>query len=278
MEFAEGISMLHLSKRILHADIKLDNIILKKSPDGWHFVLIDFGISEKFGKPTYTLESYYTWWFRFPRLFMDSNLNIFKLFKKIVLSPVELSPEMDWWAFFITMMNTFLNKRADFRGWKSSEDEVRKSFEQSSVVMRLIDELGFFLHNKDMDFVSQIYFALLNDEGAIKFAEIFKRFEINVQSEPLYERYKFFFQKWRNEHPIIHQIGMVWNPKRFSCEDPTIDVEGVIKRLNNLFVEILRDGADLSILGLLSIDHVDGYFTKLNEILETISKIDPIYF
>jgi len=177
------------------------------------------------------------------------------------------------------MMNSFFNKRGDFRGWTSSgESEGCKQFEKSSVAMQLINELGTYLNCRNMDFVSQIYQALL-DENESKFDEIFKKFGLNIPTRFVYPTYISLFKKLKTEHPVIQQVRMVWNPNRFSCEDPTVDIEGIMTKLNELFIEILRDGADLSILGLLSMDHVNGYFVILNNIISEISEIEkPIYF
>lgn len=275
LQLAEALKELHKIGYI-HGDIKPENIIFH--PDGY-LVLIDFGISEKIGEPRKDLSLYYTWWFRDPRFLMNLIFKMLNQFKKFEFSPVELSAEKDWWAFFITMMNTFFNKRADFRGWTSSgESEGCKQFEKSSVAMQLINELGTYLNGQNMDFVRQIYQALL-DENESKFDEIFKKFGLNIPTRFVYPRYISLFKKWRTEHPVIQQVGMVWNSKRFSCEDPAVDIEEIMMKLNELFIKILRDGADLSILGLLSMDHVNGYFVKLNEIISKISKIEKsIYF
>jgi hypothetical protein len=93
-----------------------------------------------------------------------------------------------------------------------------------------------------------------------------------------YNKWKTIFEKMRREHPTVKAIKMVFNPKRFKCQDSSGKLEEVLQCLTDLFIEILYNGADLSILGLLSMGQVNGYFVKFNEILETISKMEPIYF
>ena len=275
LEFKEGIEFLHSICGILHCDIKPQNIVLKENPDGtWSFVLIDFGISENIGGiPKYQSNCYFTSWYRSPFLAMFPYLK-----KKLLVESLELSPVMDWWAFIITMINTFFNPKDDFRGWGYlTELKAFDEFFMTSFSIKLINEMGIHLKGQErMDFIRKIYLCLLNDEGIDKFRELWMIIP-NIDSV-VYNKWKTVFEKLKDIHPTVKAIKMVFNPKRFQCQDSSGKLEEVLQRLSDLFIEILYNGADEAILGLLSMGHVNGYFTKLNEILETISKMEPIYF
>lgn len=270
LEFKEGIEFLHSICGIIHCDIKPQNIVLKENPDGtWSFVLIDFGISENIGEiPQYEPNCYFTSWFRSPFLAMFPYLK-----KKHLVERLELSPVMDWWAFFITMINTFFNPKDDFRGWGYlTEANAFNEFFMSSFSMKLINEMGIHLQGPErIDFIRKIYLCFLNDDGVDKFQELW-------MIDSAYNKWKTIFEKMRREHPTVKAIKMVFNPKWFQCQDSSGKLEEVLQCLTDLFIEILYNGADLSILGRLSMIHVNGYFFKLNKILETISKMEPIYF
>lgn len=274
LEFKEGIEFLHTVCGILHCDIKPQNIVLKENLDGtWSFVLIDFGISENIGGiPKYLSKCYFTSWFR------CSFLAIFQYLKKHHLVEIfELSPVMDWWAFFITMINTFFNPKDDFRGWRYlTEVKAFNEFFMTSFSIKLINKIYIHLEGQErMDFIRKIYLCFSNDDGVDKFRE-FGMIIPNIDSS--YNKWKTIFEKMRREHPTVKAIKMVFNPKRFQCQDSSGKLEEVLQRMTDLFIDILYNGADLSILGLLSMRQVNGYFVKLNEILETISKMEPIYF
>lgn len=270
LEFKEGIEFLHTVCGILHCDIKPQNIVLKENLDGsWSFVLIDFGISDNIGViPKYEPNSYFTSWFRSPFLAMFPYLK-----KKYLVERLELSPVMDWWAFFITMINMFFNPKDDFRGWAYlTEVKAFDEFFMNSFSMKLINEMGIHLQGPErIDFIRKIYLCFLNNEGIDKFREL-------GIIDSAYNMWKSLFEKMRREHPTVKAIKMVFNPKRFQCQDSSGKLEEVLQCLTDLFIEILYNGADLSILGLLSMSHVNGYFVNLNKILETISKMEPICF
>jgi len=46
------------------------------------------------------------------------------------------------------------------------------------------------------------------------------------------------------------------------CKDPTVDITDPIKRLSDLFVEIICDGADFSIIGIFD-NYVSRWFNRL---------------
>jgi len=275
LEFKEGIEFLHSICGILHCDIKPQNIVLKENPDGtWSFVLIDFGISENIGGiPKYQSNCYFTSWYRSPFLAMFPYLK-----KKLLVESFELTPVMDWWAFFITMINTFFNPKDDFRGLGYlTELKYFDDFFMTSFSIKLINEMGIHLQGQErMDFIRKIYLCFLNDDGVDKFRELWMIIP-NIDSV-FYNKWKTVFEKLKSEHPTVKAIKMVFNPKRFQCQDSSGKLEEVLQHLTDLFIEILYNGADEAILGLLSMGHVNGYFVKLNEILKTISKMEPIYF
>lgn len=81
---------------------------------------------------------------------------------------------MDWWAFFITMINMFFNPKDDFRGWAYlTEVKAFDEFFMNSFSMKLINEMGIHLQGPErIDFIRKIYLCFLNNEGIDKFREL----------------------------------------------------------------------------------------------------------
>ena len=278
LEFKEGIEFLHAVCGILHCDIKPQNIVLKENPDGtWSFVLIDFGISENIGGiPKYQSNCYFTSWFRSAFLAMFPDLKKQHLVETFVLSPI-----MDWCAFFVTMINTLFNPKNDFRGWGYLiEKKAFDDFFMTSFSMKLINEMGIHLQGPErMDFIRKIYLCILNDEGIDKFRKIFQESGMIIPNiDSIYNKWKSLFEKLKSEHPTVKAIEMVFNSKRFQCQGSSGKLEEVLQRLTDLFIEILYNGTDESILGITSMKHIESYFSELERIFKIISILDPIYF
>jgi len=196
---ASGLDKIH-DEGILHGDIKPQNTILRKNDDESRTpIFIDFGIACELGKKTICPNSYYTWWFRNPRLFLNEYIRCFPF----VDSSVELSSIMDWWAFFMTMIRIF-SRQSVFLGF-GTECEVRRNMDKHSVSLWLIRTMYTLLGEqiKNMFIVQIIYFVLWNKDGPEKFSEALKNAGIYLDnSEKIYEELVIEFHKRRDEHPM----------------------------------------------------------------------------
>jgi serine/threonine protein kinase len=268
LEFAKGIKKLH-ENGILHCDIKPDNLIISQDPQGrLVLTLIDFGIASRIGSTTDDPQSYYTLWYRSPRLVLDDFLRSFN--KNLTL----LEPVMDWWAFFITFLHAVSEKSTDFLGFRlKTEEEAYQHMIRTSCVAQLMKKMKRWLgeDNRSVDFVRQIYFVLRNKEGPEKFVESFNTVGIKLTGTGVYDEYLNMFDKLRDNHPMIAHVRNVF--KHVKCKDEKIDISGPMKNLTNLFVEILRDGADLSLLDCLTMDHIQQWLDRLNESLLELCKL-----
>lgn len=274
LELSKGIKRLH-EHGILHSDIKPDNLILSHDPQNRNVLtMIDFGIASRIGSTTNDPQSYYTWWYRNPRLFLDDFLLTFNTMLSTFVEPVKLSPVMDWWAFFITFLNAVSEKSNDFLGFHSkTEEEAYRHMILTSCVAQLIKKMKPFLggDNRCIDFVRQIYFVLRNKEGPEKFVETFNSVGIKLTGTGMHDEYLNMFNRLRDNHPMIAHVRNVF--KHVRCRDEKIDISGPMKNLTNLFVEILRDGADLSLLDCLTMDHIQQWLDRLNESLLELCKL-----
>jgi serine/threonine protein kinase len=259
---------------ILHCDIKPDNIILSSDSEERRILtLIDFGIATKIGTISRDSQSYYTWWYRNPRLFLDNFMQGFNSLIGTVVEPVEMMPVMDGWAFFITFLHTVSEKSNNFLGLRSkTEDEVRREMIHTSPVARLMKKMKKWLgQNRDISFVREIYFGLLEQKGSENFIETFKKFGIEQTNQEMYDEYLKMFNNLRDKNPIIEHVRNVFRHVR--CEDQQIDISEPINKLVDLFIEILRDGSDLSLLGCLTMDHIQKWLNLLNDSLYELAKI-----
>ena len=271
-----GLDEIH-RQGLIHADIKNDNIILMKNPNGtYQFVLIDFGLSKKIGELIDNPNSIYIWWFRYPHLFLDKFMKGFPFVKPVLISPV-----MDWWAFFVSMLHSFSDRSIDFLGFRSkTEEKARRVMSENSCalwLMKKMNNLGFSI--MDISFIKQIYFVLLNKQGPEQFLKIFNSFGFTLdETEKKYVEYVEEFHKLRNESPIIDHVMRIFHPMRMLCDKKGADISEILSAMTELFVEILRDGADLSLLDALGIEHIKSWLAKLKEIVKMIDKIGSIYF
>jgi serine/threonine protein kinase len=270
-DLLKGINELH-KLRILHCDIKPDNIIINEDEDGLiTLVLIDFGILRTLFEQSKKPNSHYTWCYRNPRLFLNDFLKSFDTSLMPFIEPVKLEPTLDCWAFFITMLHTFSCPSNNFLGLLS-EEKARRDMIRDSCVTNLMIQMKPWLgkEERNVDFVWVVYIVLLNKEGPVKMSEAFKMYGLDFDCDEIYEEYVKMFHKLRDEHPIIGHIKNIF--KNMRCKDETLDISEIIRQLNELFVEILRDGADLSLLGCLRNEDVQNWVNRLNEIIKGINK------
>jgi serine/threonine protein kinase len=280
LELSKGIKKLH-EQDILHCDIKLDNLILSRDSNKRHILTaIDFGIAVRSGNITDDPQSHYTLWYRNPRLILDDFMRSFNTKTSTFVEPVKLSLFMDWWAFFITFLHAVSEKSNDFLGFRSrSEKEARKHMIRTSCVAQLMKKMKPWLggDNRCIDFVRQIYFVLLNKEGPEKFVETFNSVGFKLTGTGMYDEYLKMFNRLRDNHPMIAHVRNVF--KHVRCDDKQLDISGPMNKLTDLFVEILRDGADLSLLDCLTMDHIQQWLDRLNESLLELCKLrSKIFF
>jgi serine/threonine protein kinase len=213
LELSKGIKILHEEHRILHCDIKPDNIILSRDSNKRHVpTLIDFGIASRIGSIANEPQSYYTWWYRSPRLFLDDFMKSFNTLMRTFVEPVKLSPVMDWWAFFITFLHAVSEKSNDFLGFRSkTEGEAYQHMIRTSCVAQLMKKMKPWLggDNRCIDFVRQIYFVLLNKEGPEKFVESFNGVGIKLTGTGMHDEYLKMFNRLRDNHPMIAHVRNV---------------------------------------------------------------------
>ena len=273
LELSKGLMKLH-ELGILHCDIKKDNIIIFECSEGNHLVLIDFGIAVESGNTTADPQSHYTWWYRNLRLFLDDFIRSFNTTMSTFVEPVKLSAVMDWWAFFITFLHAVSEKSNNFLGLHSMEEkDAREYMIRTSCVAQLMKKMKPWLggENRCINFVRQIYFVLLNKEGPEKFVETFNSVGFKLTGTGMYDEYLEMFDKLRDNHPMIVHVKNVF--KHVRCVDQQLDITGPMNNLIDLFVEILRDGADLSLLGCLTMDHIQQWLNRLKESLSELCKL-----
>jgi len=274
LESSKGLKTLH-ELDILHADIKKDNIIIVEDPEGKHYlVLIDFGIAVKSGDITNYPQSHCTWWHRIPGLFLDDFMQSFNTKMSTFVKPIMLSPVIDWWAFFTTFLHVVSEKSNNFLGFHfMKEEEARQYMICTSPVAQLMKKMKMWLggDKRNIDFVRAIYFVLLNEEGSEKFVETFNQFGLKLTGTGIYDEYLKMFKKLRDNHPMIEHVRNVF--KHVRCDDKQLDISGPMNKLTDLFVDILRDGADLSLLGCLTMDHIQQWLDRLKESLGELCKL-----
>jgi len=271
-----GLDKIH-KQGLINGDIKPDNLILRKNPNGTsRLVFIDFGLAKKIGELIDNLNSVFTWWFRYPPMFLDECMKGFPFVK-----PVRISPVMDWWAFFVMILYMLSDRTSNFLGFRSkTEEQARRVISENSCALWLMNKMnGLSCPITDISFIQQIYFVLLNKQGPEQFLEIFNSFGFTLdEPDKIYAEYVEQFHKMRNKSPIIGHVNRIFNSNRMRCENKDTDISDVLSAMTDLFVEILRDGADLSLLDALTIKHIEYWFAKLEKVVEMINKIGPIYF
>lgn len=272
MELLDGIDIVH-NRSILHCDIKPDNLIFQvnlESDKKLRIVLIDFGIAENKGKKVKDPQTHFTSWYRIPELMCANVLQSMIPF----MEPLTLSRCADLWAFFISILHVLSPPSSDFLGFRSREEsEVVRDMIWYSPASQLMLAMKTCVisYKKDMNLVREIYFILLKNEGEKKFIETFERFGINNLKAGIYNEYIHFFEKLKRENPMIKHVKTVFSS--VYCEDPSVDISRPIKSLVDLFIDILSDGRDLSLLGCLTIDHIQQWINRLDACMVDIDNL-----
>jgi hypothetical protein len=186
---------------------------------------------------------------------------------------------MDWWAFFLTVLNTLSPPSCDFLGFCSmKEDEAREDLYSNSPVIKLMKMLKHLLKEKcGMDFVQKIYTVLFNEQGPAKFIQILNEYKVDSSTgEAMYVDYLEMFKKLREHNPIKRRVEASFSMMR--CEDPTVDISGVISELKNLFVEIVCDGGDFSLIGCFTNHNIYVWLCRLKDILNKMNALNKRIF
>ena len=79
------------------------------------------------------------------------------------VKPVQISPVMDWWAFFVSMLYSFSDQSIDFLGFRTkTEEQARRVMSENSCALWLMEKMNIGKPIMDISFIQQIYFVLLN--------------------------------------------------------------------------------------------------------------------
>ena len=277
LEMSKGLMVLH-ENGFIHGDIKPPNVVF--GDDLLFFFLIDFGIATPIGKNQFRPDSLFSWWFRFWGLFLQEKMmKEFNSSNCTIVHPPDVDAPMDWWAFFLTVLNTLSPPSCDFLGFCSmEEDEAREDLYSNSPVIKLMKMLKHLLKEKcGMDFVQKIYNVLFNKQGPAKFIQILNEYEVDSSSgETMYVEHLDKFDKWRKHNPMKRRVEASFSMMR--CEDPTVDISGVISELKNLFVEIVCDGGDFSLIGCFTNHNIYVWLCRLKDILNKMNALNKRIF
>jgi Protein kinase domain len=264
-----ALEVMH-SLGFIHGDIKPDNIVCNKL----RMVLIDFGIATLIGK-TIGPNSLFTWWFRDIKLMLaEKMMKEFNTMMSTIVHPITALPEMDYWAFFMTILKTLsqLSSRFIFDGM--TEDEASEMLYRSSTVIRLMKKLKPYLSDKrGIEFVQQVYRVLFNEEGPEEFIRIFNSFKLSLE-EATYVDYLQMFKEFREKNPMKELVSNVFEHMVYHDEK----VNELVEELRVLFVEIICDGADFSLLGLFTKSKIDEWLMRLSQIQRKISELNADVF
>jgi hypothetical protein len=264
LNLGRALDVMHNEMKIIHGDIKPQNIVLGLHQD--NIVLIDFGIAAEVGKNQVDTNGLYTWHFRPWNLFLKKLMMLkFNPFLSKIIHQTVRFPGMDWWAFFLSILATFAKPSHNFLGFYSmSEDKAREEMFRISPAINLMFLLEPLMTKyQGIEFVQNVYLVLFNCQGSEKFIEVFKSSGLHLSSEEgqsMYERYLLNFKKLRSENIMIQRVRSIF--AHIVCKDPTVDITDPIKRLSDLFVEIICDGADFSIIGIFD-NYVSRWFNRL---------------
>lgn len=277
LEMSKGLMVLH-ENGFIHGDIKPPNVVF--GDDLLFFFLIDFGIATPIGKNQFRPDSLFSWWFRFWGLFLQEKMmKEFNSSNCTIVHPPDVDAPMDWWAFFLTVLNTLSPPSCDFLGFCSmEEDEAREDLYSNSPVIKLMKMLKHLLKEKcGMDFVQKIYTVFFNKQGPAKFIQILNEYEVDSSSgETMYVEHLDKFDNWRKHNPMKRRVEASFSMMR--CEDPTVDISGVISELKNLFVEIVCDGGDFSLIGCFTNHNIYVWLCRLKDILNKMNALNKRIF
>jgi hypothetical protein len=181
---------------------------------------------------------------------------------------------MDYWAFFMTILKTLSQPSGGFIFDEMTEDEAREMLYRSSTVIRLMKKLKPYLSDKrGIEFVQQVYRVLFNEEGPEEFIRIFNRFELSL-GEATYVDYLKMFKEFREKNPMRELVSNVFEHMVYLDEK----VNELVGELRVLFVEIICDGADFSLLGLFTKSKIDEWLMRLSQIQRKISELNADVF
>lgn len=276
LQMIKGLAFVH-KEHFIHGDIKPANIVV--SSDFSSLILIDFGIATPFGKNRVNPDSLYTWWFRFPRLFLEKLMMAeFNTNLATIVYPVELFSGMDFWAFFVSILHTLSQPSYDFLGFRSmNEEEAREEMFRMSPVIKLMKKIKPWLtQERGMSFVLKVYWVLFKGVGSKLFIQVFRDFGVELSSgEAMYDEYHSLFNRWRDENPMKRRVENSFG--HIVCQDTTVDITTHIKDLCDLFVEIICDGCDFAIVGVFYY-HISGWLNRLNDILSRMNALNKRIF
>jgi hypothetical protein len=255
----------------IHGDIKPDNIVCGKE----RMVLIDFGITTRIGA-TIGPNSLFTWWFRDIKLMLaEKMMKDFNTMMSTIVHPITASGEMEYWAFFMTILKTLSCHSCNFIFARMTEYEAREMLYHSSTVIWLMKKLKPYLsEDRGIEFVQQVYLVLFNEEGPEEFIRIFNSFEPSF-GEGSYSDYLQMFKELRKKNPMRNLVLKVF--ENMVYRDPHINE--LVEELRVLFVEIICDGADFSLIGLFTKSRIDGWLMRLSQIQRKITELNAdVYF
>lgn len=273
----EALRVLHREVGICHGDIKPQNLILSKDSHGNPiFVMIDFGIANRFGAIISKPQECYTLRYRCPQLLLDGFLRVYNSEKWSFVDPIKMSSHMDVWALIITFVQIICEKSVDFLGFYSiTEHEARSILFNASPVCMIMDELKHYLGTNrkiTIKFVHEVYNVLLNKEGPEKFVELFRSVYIDF-NEHAYEEYLMKFNAKRFGNPMIRRIRNIF-ANLYVKEESKIDPSGPLNEISELFIEILCHGGDLSLLGCLTMKHIEDWWSRLKKSHDALCCVD----
>lgn len=268
LRIVPALDVMH-SQGFIHGDIKPDNIVC----DG-RMVLIDFGLTTPDGA-TIGADSLYTWWFRDISLMLaEMMMKEFNTMISTIVHPIKASCKMDYWAFFMTILKTLSQPSRGFIFDGMTEDYAREMLYHSSTVIWLMKKLKrYFTEDRGIDFIQQVYLVLFNQKGPEEFIRVFNSFELS-SGEAIYGEYLAMFKKLSEKTPMGELVRNVF--KDMVYDDEKVNV--LIKELCDLFVEIICDGADFSLLGLFTKSRIDEWILRLSQIQRKISKLNADVF
>jgi serine/threonine protein kinase len=273
IKIVPALDIMH-NRGFIHGDIKPDNIVRF---DG-KMVLIDFGLTTPDGA-TIGPNSLFTWWFRNISLMLaEMMMKEFNTMISIIVHPIKASFKMDYWAFFMTILKTLSQQSSGFIFDGMTEDEAREMLYHSSTVIWLMKKLKrYFTEDRGIDFIQEVYFVLFNQKGSEEMIRVFNRFKIDIEPsfvEAIYREYLPMFKEMYINNPMRELVSKVF--KHLVYSDPRINE--LVEELRVLFVEIICDGADLSLLGLFTKSKIDEWLIRFNEITTKFGKLPPVFF
>lgn len=272
IKIVPALDIMH-NRGFIHGDIKPDNIVC----DG-RMVLIDFGLTTPDGA-TIGPNSLFTWWFRDISLMLaEMMMKEFNTMISTIVHPIKASCKMDYWAFFMTILKTLSQPSRGFIFDGMTEDYAREMLYHSSTVIWLMKKLKrYFTEDRGIDFVQQVYLVLFNQKGPEELIQVFNSFNIDIEpssGEKIYSEYLPMFKKMYINNPMRELVSKVF--KHLVYSDPRINE--LVEELRVLFVEIICDGADLSLLGLFTKSKIDEWLMRLCQIATKFGKLPHVFF